>query len=202
MKKNANEKEMDPIPMAVIETPDTATAAKAPVAGSSPTDADGCEAVTIIITADSEDRADLAIRSMKRNLLGVDAEVVVVSPPDKDAVEQAVQAAKTRRVILMTGNMLILNPVTIHDIGIKKAIDHMPVLLYKSGIYAKSSTLDAVRPLPIGDWRTDPWLLPVVSGNPDIPTLRRLADFKRFIYISDKSWTPAVVKFLEERFPK
>ena len=29
-----------------------------------------------------------------------------------------------------------------------------------------------------------------------------LADFKRFIYISDKSWTPAVVKFLEERFPK
>ena len=57
-----------------------------------------------------------------------------------------------------------------------------------------------VRPLPVGDWKTDPWLLPVISKKPNVAVLSQMASWKKFIHIGPDSWSDEVVKFLTERF--
>lgn len=134
---------------------------------------------------------------------------------------------KTERIILMTDGMLILNPVTLGAIACIKAkrvgdvSDYdtgMPAMMMKSvleqllpemienlphGSVAAEyfgNAFPTVRPLPVGDWKTDPWLLPVISKNPNVTVLSQMASWKKFIHIGPDSWSDEVVKFLTERF--
>lgn len=190
-----------------------------------PADGEGCESVTIVIIAHDEKRGELMARSVKKNLVGVDAYVHLVTGENvKDTyVETLAEHLKfvnTERIILMTDGMFILNPVTIHNIGVRKSpATNMPVLMYKSVLepllkemvadipyadvadtYAEAST--EVAPIIVGDWKTDPWLLPLISKNPSIEAVGKFAKWKMFMHVGPESWSDDLLKFLEERFPE
>ena len=136
---------------------------------------------------------------------------------------------KTERIILMTDGMMILNPVTLGDIACVKARKvgetpdyntRTPVLMHKSALdallfavaesgldhidvtdsYFKGTLPEGFTPVILGDWKSDPWLLPAVSGNPSIETVAKYAKWKKFMHISPASWSDGLVKFLEDRF--
>lgn len=200
--------------VATVETPDT----------DAPKDGAGCEAVTVVIIARDEKRGELAAMSVRKNLIGVDAEVHVVSgadvcDTDVETLLKYLPLVKTERIILMLEGMLILNPVTIYDIGVQKVpADCVPSLMHKSALEQllswmhenaphadiayenQSRVLHDVAPITLGDWKTDPWLLPIVSENPPRKALEKYAPEKKFAYVSPQSWTDEVVQFFEERF--
>lgn len=117
-------------PVAVAEAPDTKSEAGTEVEGTdNPRDGEGCEAVTVAIIETRHDDASLArlaARTVKKNLMGVDAEVVILPANASgetilQTIEQFIHKTTTERIVVMTDSMAILNPVTLHDIAIPKA---------------------------------------------------------------------------------
>lgn len=53
-----------------------------------------------------------------------------------------------------------------------------------------------------GAWKNGPWLLPVISSNPQIAVLEHFFRVKNFAHFSANSCTEAVKQFLEEKFPE
>ena len=135
------------------ETPDTTADGGAEVERpDAPRDGEGCESVTVVIIEHNEQHALLAARSAKANLLGVDALVVRIAGMDGATDAQALQrfvneTCPTERIVLMTDDMIILNPVFLAHIALPKATKvgtneqgtdilnfstHMPQMMYKS----------------------------------------------------------------------
>ena len=136
---------------------------------------------------------------------------------------------KTERIILMTDGMMILNPVTLGDIACVKAkkvggvlnfSTNTPVLMHKSALsallseaaesgldhidvidsYFKGTLHEGFSPVILGEWKSDPWLLPAVTKNPSIEAVGKYAKWKKFMHISPDSWSDDLVKYLEDRF--
>lgn len=243
MKKNESKKSAAKQPentqsVETVETPDTQSPSGAAVEGpgndDAPADGEGCEAVTVVILEHDEQHALLAARSVKKNLLGVDALVVRLEGKDGATDAQMLyrfvtEAIQSERIILMTDGMMILNPVTLGDISVVKAVNRggvpdynvqMPVLMHRSALeellkkaldddrpyidvvneYFHGTLPEDYRPLLLGDWKTDPWVLPVISKNPPVERIKAFAEWKKFAAIGSQSWSDGLVKFLEERF--
>ena len=231
---------MDALPMEVIETPDTtsrtgadmARPADAPVTDPSgfPADGEGCESVTVIVIANHRDHpkyAQMVARSVKQNLIGVDGEILIMQREDglplTEDLRQFLLQVHTERIILMTDDMVMLNPSTIYEVGCRRAIATVaysptPMLMHKSAL---SGLLDymkvelpyadvmieydrrigrAVMPVLTRPWDKDNWLLPIISDNPAPEALRTWAKTQRFMFINRPKWPRSVVGLLEERF--
>ena len=110
-----------------VETPDTATGGRADVERpDAPRDGEGFEAVTVVIIASDEKQGELMARSVKQNLVGVDADIHLVTgehlkDTEVDTLLEHLPHVETERIVLMTEGMVILNPVTLHDIAVPKA---------------------------------------------------------------------------------
>ena len=66
--------------VAAVETPDTQSETGTDVAGQDvPRDGEGCESVTVVIIARDEKHGELMARSVKKNLIGVDADIQLVT---------------------------------------------------------------------------------------------------------------------------
>lgn len=205
-----------------------------------PRDGEGCESVTVVIIARNEKFVALTAQLVKKNLIGVDADIHLVSgehlkDTDIETLLEHLPHVQTERIILMKEDMLILNPVTIYEIGVRKALSlgtgkdgkqlfdfnaHMPVLMHKSALepllkqllellphadiadsYARE-IMPEVRPIVIGDWHTDPWLLPVVTKNPPIEALKEYGQWKKFLYVAEPEWPQTVVEFVKSLLPE
>ena len=212
--------------VAAAEAPDTQSETGTDVAGQDvPRDGEGCESVTVVIIARDGKHGELMARSVKKNLIGVDADIQMVTgenlcDTDIETLLNHMPHIRTERLILMTEGMVILNPVTIYNIGVRKApAAGMPSLMHKSVLEpllkelgtdlpyadiadAYANITPEVAPIIIGDWRSDPWLLPVVSKDPSIKAVADFAKWKKFMHIGPESWSDQLVKFLEERFPE
>ena len=196
-----------------------------------PRDGEGCESVTVVIVCRNPQYGELAARSVEKFLKGADADVHVVTEENlRDTLPETLLEhlphVKTDRLVLMTDGMLILNPVTLADIAVIKAVSTgkildydvaAPVMLRKSVLeaflpemiadmpHASLATLyfqavhPEVRPIPVGDWKTDPFVLPVVSEHPNMTVLGEMAGWKKFIHIGNDIWPEEVVGFLEDR---
>lgn len=234
MKKNENKK-----PTVAAEQPKNAQPESGTVmeeSANTPRDGKGCESVTVIIIANDDMHGKITALSVKKNLIGVDADIHVVSGEHvKDTLletlEEHLLHVGTERIVLMTDGIVILNPVNLGDIAVVKAqklgdaLNYnvgMPVLMYKSALetliseckaadlihvdivdtYLKGTLPEGFTPLLVGSWTTDPWVLPLVSRNPNIQTVRNYARWKKFMHVSPDSWSEGLQKFLEERFPE
>lgn len=222
-------------PVETAETPDTIAqtgdAVERP--DNTPRDDKGCEAVTVVIIARDEKHGELMARSVKANLIGADADIHLVTDEHlKDTDAETLLAhlpyVETERLILMTDGMVILNPVTIYEIGCRRGEltekgvtvgeNHTPKLMHKSVLekmlpemianYANFDPLleydeyarSQVAPVIMRPWNQDNWLLPVISKNPPLEALQKWAKTQRFAWIAPHSWTDTVVGFLEDRF--
>jgi len=199
-----------------------------------PADGKGCEAVTVVIVATDENRGAIIGNSVQKNLVGVDADIHLVTGEHlRDTLQETLlehlSHIKTERIILVTDGMLFLNPVTLGDVAVIKALEigdalnyntKLPVLMHKSVLEsllkeAKTSGLDHIdvvdayfkgtvpegfRPLLLGKWETDPWLLPVISENPSVEAISKYAQWKKFAHIGPNSWSDDVLNFFVERF--
>ena len=240
-KQHVDSKAKGTEPVATAETPDTESKTGTEVEGpDAPTDGEGCESVTVVIVCRDPRHCHLAPCSVRKNLTGVNAEILMVPISDKttdiNAVLGCLPEVKTERIILMTDSMIVLNPVTLGDVQVVKAIKagtagdgsmilnfntRTPVLLHKSALeplllamkeelpygdiadtYFKGVLPEGHRPVLLGDWRTDPWLLPVVSKNPSIEAVEKFAGWKKFMHVGPESWSDGLEKYLEERFPE
>lgn len=225
--------------VAAAEAPDTESEAGTDVAGQDvPSDGKGCEGVTVIVVETQQghpERAKISARSVKQNLVGADAMVVIMGYDPEMAMVQALKRMLktfgTERIILMTDAMFILNPVMLGDISVLKAKKvgeaynfntNTPVLMHKSALedlidvlvkedllhtdvtdaYFRGILPTNFTPVFIGNWTTDPWLLPVISKNPAIDVVKKFAAWKKFMHVGPDSWSKGLVKFLEERFPE
>ena len=201
-----------------------------------PSDGEGCESVTVVIIARDEKHGKLMARSVKKNLIGVDADIQLVNgdnlcDTDIETLLNHMPHIRTERLILMTEGMVILNPVMLGDVSVVKAVKagqyfdfftQTPVLMHKSALQGLIDALvkadrlhsDVVNdyfpgilptnftPVLIGDWTKDPWLLPVISKDPNIAIVKKYAEWKKFMHVGPGSWSEGMVKFLEERFPE
>ena len=220
--KTTNEQQpLEALPMDVIETPD-ATADTGTTLAGPPHDGEGYEGVTVLIVISNPMHGSLMAASVRQNLLGADADVqfVVQKGTLIETVLNSLPDVQTERIILMTEGMFILNPVTIYDIGVwKMPMDRMPTLYHKSaltevltylkGNYPYADIADSyhdmtpnhnIRPLPAGDWHTEPWLLPVISKDPSIEAISKYAEWKKFMHVSPDSWSPSLIAHLKKRF--
>lgn len=201
----------------------------------SPRDGEGCEAVTVVIIAHDEKYGVLMARSLKQNLIGVDADIHLVTnenlkDTDAKTLLEHLPHVKTERIILMTDGMVILNPVTICEVGCRrgeltdKGVTvgecRTPKLMHRSMLlkmlpemidsYAAFDPIleydeyarPQVAPVIMRPWNKDNWLLPVITENPPLEVLQQWAKTQRFMFISRPEWPSSVVKFLEERFPE
>lgn len=209
--------QQDAQPVETVETPDTDT----------PEDGEGCESVTVIIVhAGSDKQLELVKSSVERNLREVDAEIVVLQLPAESTIEKVLSEKlpeiKTERIVLMDDQMIILNPVTLADIAVIKAdakqnySPNMPCMMRKSVLLRfipwKEKELPyatlvntyfvyiehAIRPIPVGGWKDDPWVLPVVSVNPSRQSLEKYGEWKKFMYVNPQSWSEELVTFIED----
>ena len=196
-------------------------------------DGPGFEAVTVVIMSDDADHARLMELSVASMLRGVTGHVLKIIDTDgrQSQVEQLqahLDEVPTERIVLMTDGMLLLQPVTLYDIGVRKAFPASrrplrtsctPVLMHLSVLremleylacefphedvadYYQKNTLWDVAPVMYGaSWRDCPWLLPVVSQLDDVSVLKHEALTHKFLLLQPQAWTPAVVQFLEKRF--
>lgn len=200
-------------------------------AAPAPHDGEGCEAVTILIAATHVGRpeyARTAACSVRQNLVGADALVLIMAHDPETtmvaALRRQLDAVPTERIILMTDNMLILNPTTIYELGCRRAIVAIdkvptPMLMHKSALaplldymlaelpYADvmleydRRVRSAILPVLTRPWNADNWLLPVVSDSPAPDVLRKWAATQRFLFINRPTWPPTVKQFLDENFP-
>lgn len=200
-----------------------------------PRDGEGCEAVTVVIVESDPHHAMLAARSVKKNLVGADVLVVRLGVDPQMTLTETMErfvseASACERIILMTDSMILLNPVTIHEIGCRRGVltdkgvtlgeTRTPKLMYRSVLlrllpYLKENYPHAdvfleydeyarpeVMPVIMRPWNQDNWLLPVVSAAPRPEILRQWAATQRFMYIKNQAWPKAVNDILEERFPE
>lgn len=199
-----------------------------------PVDGEGCEVVTVIIVSHSDEQAGLMALSVKKNLIGVDADIHAVTGSNlEDTLAETLAGhlphCQTERIVLMTDGMVILNPVTLSDVGMVKAVKvagaisfdtRTPVLMHKSALdallkeaiadqkpyidvvdtYFRGTLPEIYRPVLLGDWKTDPWLLPIISENPSVERIKVFAEWKKFAIINPQSWSDELVEFLKERF--
>lgn len=192
-----------------------------------PRDFDGGEAVTVIIvcTIDDDERPlQIAQESLARYLRGVDADVRVMKPDEGEALEQklldALDSIQTDRIVLMTDRMALLNPLSLAEIAVRKQDDcvvFMPAMMRKSVLihflgwkmeklpdmplaqaYAKSVDSD-ILPMLIGNWREDPWMLPVVTDNPSEQVLSEYSARKRFLCVKSARYPESVIAFMKKR---
>lgn len=194
-------------------------------ANEQPSDKSGAEAVSVIIlTADADgNHASLSRRSVEANLIGVDVEggFVANCKPLAELLADILPQLTCERVVLMTDSMFIANPVTLGDVACtKKPYGHMPFMIHRSALlqlleqlgsdapttledlheaYVASVMPEDFSPITLGEWRTDPWLLPIVSVNPNPVALRSLLPQKKFVWVSDQSWTGDVESALRSR---
>lgn len=213
--------------------PDTTTSAGTDVEGpeDAPADGPGLEGVTVVIVETNEKHALLAAESVKRNLTGVDCLVVRLELGELTLPQALLrfinEASRAERIVLMTDQMLLLNPVTLADIAVikgkrlDKTVDYdlrMPVMLHRSVLqdflpwmiadfpFANLATLyfgsvhAKINPIDPGEWNKNCWLLPIISKNPPIDTVEKWAKTQKFAFVSDQSWSDELVEFLEERF--
>ena len=220
--KNPNkQKDLETLPMAVIDAPDATSDAGTSLDGP-PSDGEGCESVTVLIVINNQVYGSLMAASVRQNLYGADADVQIAVQKGTliETVLNHLPDVQTERIILMTEGMFILNPVTICDIGVwKMPMDRMPMLYHKSVLtevltylkrnYPYADIADSyhdltrnydILPLPAGDWHTEPWLLPVVSNDPSIEVLSKYAQWKKFMHVSPRSWSPSLITHLKRRF--
>ena len=224
--------------VAAVETPETKPEAGADVEGpaDAPSDGEGCESVTVVIVAKNEDYGVLMGHSANKNLIGVDADIHLVTGEHLrntliETLAEHMPHIKTERIILMTDGMVILNPVTLGDIAVVKAkkvgeaLNYntgLPVLMHLSALKAllteaKETGLDHIdvvdayfrgtlpedfKPVILGEWHSDLWLLPVISKNPSIGAIEKYAQWKKFMHVGPDSWSGGLMKFLEKRFPE
>lgn len=218
--------------VATVETPDTQSASGGDV--EQPHDGEGAEAVTVVIVMSDPQRTLLAERSVKKNLVGVVGQVLrldISQTPLNAALLKLLQTTDvTERIILMTDCMIFLNPVTIYEVGVHKAVPlptgmsyqtRLPVMMHRSVLlpllerltaselpYADivnaymESVEPAVLPVILKQWDTERWLLPVVSEDPSMDVIAFWAKTQHFMHVSLRSWSPMLVKFLEERYPE
>ena len=125
------------------------------IKSTAPADNGGCDAVSVVILSSDVRRGRLAERSVVRCLKGVDAETLVVDVSNSRDTEAAtlrrvLPGLGSHRVVLMDDRMLLLNDVTVYDIGVRKArrvavgggrmlTDYdvrMPVLLHRDPLEA------------------------------------------------------------------
>ena len=231
--KNPNkQKDLEALPMAVIDTPDATSDAGTSLDGP-PSDGEGCESVTVIIIATDDSHGDLAARSVRENLYEVDGEIkIVYNDKNESTIEMLTKClpdVKTERIVLMYDNMIILNPVTIYEIGCRRGLltpngvelgeMRTPHLMRKSVLckllpYLKEQypyadimleydnyARPGVAPVIMREWNRDNWLLPVVSASPAPDILRQWAITQRFMFIETNPWPQSVLEFLNERFP-
>lgn len=218
------------------DTTDAATGSGADVEGpaGAPRDGKGCEGVTVIIIARDARHGELMARSVAHNLIGADADIHMVSgehlkESDAETLLEHLPHVMTERIILMTEGMVILNPVTIYEIGCRRGEltekgvtageGRTPKLMHKSVLqqmlpemlktYAGFDVAleydgyarPQVAPVIMRHWDKDNWLLPVISENPPLEALEKWGGTQRFAWISPRSWTETVMEFLEKRFP-
>jgi len=234
MKKNES-KSKKTQPVETLETPNTQSETRTDVErpADTPSDGEGCESVTVIIVTDNEIHGELMAHSVKKNLIGVDADIHLVTGENLrntlvETLMEHMPHVKTERIILMTDSMVILNPVTIYEIGVRKAVQitpnllsfqtNTPMLMHKSVLlpllddmrqnspyadvmdtYGQCVNTD-VEPLIMKPWNADRWLLPVVSKAPFASTIAHWAATQRFMHIQSRPWPNTVEKFLEDRF--
>lgn len=228
-KKNETKSSAKSEQQAAVEAPATV---ETPAVTETPTDSKGCEAVTVIVI-ESENfavGAVIAVRSVKQNLKGVDADIQVVKGDlDVETLKSSLDFVQTERIILMTANMIILNPVLLSDIALVKAKKMgntitantgMPVMVHKSALgvllkeaeeanqphidildtYFPGTVPTGFTPFILGDWNKDPFVLPVVSKNPSIEAISKFAEWKKFMHIGPDSWSEDLKTYLENRF--
>lgn len=228
-KKNETKSSAKSGQQAAIEAPATVETS---AVTETPTDSKGCEAVTVIVI-ESEDfavGAAIAVRSVKQNLKGVDADIQVVKGDlNVETLKSSLDFVQTERIILMTANMIILNPVLLSDIALVKAKKMgntitantgMPVMVHKSALdallkeaeeanqphidildtYFPGTVPTGFIPFILGDWNKDPFVLPVVSKNPSIEAVSKFAEWKKFMHIDPDSWSEDLKAYLENRF--
>ena len=196
-----------------------------------PADGAGFEGVTVVIIETNEQHALLAAESVKKNLKGVDCLVVRLALGELTLPQALLrfinEASSAERIVLITDQMLLLNPVTLADIAVIKgkytgeAVDYeqrMPVMLHRSvlqdflpamiaeyphgnlvSLYFEAVHGD-IRPIDPGEWNKSCWLLPVISKNPPVDVVAKWAETQKFLYVSQQSWSDDLVKFLDERF--
>ena len=207
------------------QAPDATTGAELE-RSDNPSDGEGCEAVTVIIVCRNPKQGELMARSVMKNLVGADIDIHLVSEENlRDTLQETLLEhlphVHTERIILMTDGMLILNPVTIHDIGVKKNVTNLlPALMHKSALegllndlkenmpYAdvveayNGSVIPEVKPIVLRNWREENWLVPIGSVNPPIGEIRKWSETQKFIHVAPQSWSEELVQFFEEHFPK
>ena len=215
--------------------PDAGTDVERPA--DAPRDGEGCESVTVIVAETLPNHpgyAKLAARSVKANLVGVDAIVAIMGydkqMPMAEALLRMLEEVGTERIILMTDDMFILNPVTIYELGCRRGELNekgvllgecrTPKLMHKSVLlkmlpefiktYAAFNVLleygeyatPQVMPVIMRPWNQDNWLLPIVSEKPNPEALQQWAKTQRFMYVERQEFPNTVLRFLEERFPE
>lgn len=188
-------------------------------------DAEGMEAVTVIILSADEQYVALAEASLKKYLMGVSATTVSATADDlrnsdMETLRVLLERVRTERVVVMHEGQLLLNPVTLYDCaqltdlpeGRKPQMYHKSVLLPTlehlmhepdgSGLCATyaASVLPGVAPVPAGGWRESVWVLPIISERPPVAAIAEYAPGKKFAWVSPKSWTPEVVEYFKNRF--
>lgn len=228
-KKNETKSSVKSEQQAAVEAPATV---ETPATTEAPADSKGCEAVTVIVI-ESENfavGAAIAVRSVRQNLKGVDADIQVVKGDlNVETLKSSLGFVQTERIILMTANMIILNPVLLSDIALVKAKKigstitantGMPVMVHKSALevllkeaeeanqphidildtYFPGTVPTGFTPFILGDWNKDPFVLPVVSKNPSIEAISKFAEWKKFMHIGSDSWSEGLKAYLENRF--
>jgi len=226
-KKNETKSSAKSEQQAAVEAPATV---ETPAVTETPTDSKGCEAVTVIVIESEDFAGDIAVRSVKQNLKGVDADIQVVKGDlDVETLKSSLDFVQTERIIIMTANMIILNPVLLSDIALVKAKKMgntitantgMPVMVHKSALevllkeaeeanqphidildtYFPNTVPTGFTPFILGDWNKDPFVLPVVSKNPSIEAISKFAEWKKFMHIGPDSWSEDLKAYLENRF--
>ena len=196
-----------------------------------PADGKGFEGVTVVIIETNEQHALIAAESVKKNLKGVDCLVVRLALGELTLPQALLrfinEASSAERLVLMTDQMLLLNPVTLADIAVIKGkhkgevVDYeqrVPVMLHRSvlqdflpemmaeyphgnlvSLYFEAVHGD-IRPIDPGEWNKSCWLLPIISKNPPIDVVAKWTETQKFLYVSQQSWSDDLVKFLDERF--
>lgn len=194
-----------------------------------PRDGEGCEAVTVLIFGHNNLDCSLAEQSVKKFLMGVDADIRIVEAKLlPQSLMAQLEACPTERIVVMTSEMALLNPVTLADIAILKAtaaskpagesfpLTYGPAMYHKSvlerllpwmvrekphgNIMAEYAVrvYAGVRPIILNVWTTDPFFLPVVSANPPLALLRQYAAWKKFLYVQNHDQWPEDVVKLME----
>lgn len=137
---------------------------------------------------------------------------------------------QTERVVVMQHGQFLLNPMTLAEIALPKELtvkdrptgtidSRMPVMYHKSILerllpylrdamphamleteYHQRVYPDVVPMGYAGDWRKNPWLLPVVSENPDPEVIREQAKWKKFLYVRRDEIPEVVHKLLTDWF--